>query len=491
MKQMYINGQFTAGHATEAIQVINPATEEILGEVPRGTAQDVETAVAAAKEAFPSWKRMPAWERAGMLHEVAAKIKTHEEELARLLTEEEGKPYEENEEELFWTYDTFHYYAELGRHDRGRYLPPGDPDQINFVIKEPYGVVGCIVPWNYPFLLLAWKLAPALAAGNTVVVKPSEFTPLSTLRLMEIAFDHLPPGVVNVLTGYGPEVGEPLVRHPDVPMIAFTGSVETGQRIAGIAAPMMKKLHLELGGKDPIVVAEDVDMATAVSGVAYAGLINTGQVCTSSERIYVHERLFDRFSEELADFVDKLRLGNGLDPQTDIGPMLRNHFREKVEGQMRAAVDAGAQVMVGGKRPTHLKKGFFLEPAVMVNVNHDMSIMRNETFGPVLPLMPYNDFDEAIRLANDTQFGLGACLFTHDAKLVKRFFEEVKAGTIWINDPLTDNFAGPFGGMKMTGGGRELGQEGIDEFYEVKHVHWDVEGRLKEFWYPYGKEQTP
>jgi betaine-aldehyde dehydrogenase len=486
MNQMYINGQFTAGHATEVIQVINPATEEILGEAPRGTAQDVEKAVAAAKEAFPSWKRMPAWERAGLLHEVAVKIKAHEEELARLLTEEEGKPYEENEEELFWTYDTFHYYAELGRHDRGRFLPPGDPDQINFVIKEPYGVVGCIVPWNYPFLLLAWKVAPALAAGNTVVVKPSEFTPLSTLRLMEIAFGHLPPGVVNVVTGYGPEVGEPLVRHPDVPMIAFTGSVETGQRIAGIAAPMMKKLHLELGGKDPMVVAEDVDMATAVSGVAYAGLINTGQVCTSSERIYVHERLFGRFSEELADFVHKLRLGNGLDPQTDVGPMLRNHFREKVEGQIRAAVDAGAHLMVGGKRPTHLKKGFFLEPAVMVNVNHDMSITRDETFGPVLPLMPYSDFDEAIRLANDTQFGLGACLLTHDAKLVKRFFEEVKAGTIWINDPLTDNFAGPFGGMKMTGGGRELGQEGMDEFYEVKHVHWDVEGHLKEFWYPYG-----
>ncbi len=487
MKQMFINGQFTSGHATETIQVINPATEEILNEVPRGTEEDVVAAVAAAKAAFPAWKRVPGWERAGMLHEVAAKMQAHEEELTRLLTEEEGKPFEENEEEVFWAYDTFRYYAELGRHDRGKFLPAGDPDQINFVIKEPYGVVGCIVPWNYPLLLLAWKIAPALAAGNTVVVKPSEYTPLSTLRLMEIAFDHLPPGVINVVTGFGPEAGEPLVKHLDVPMIAFTGSVETGQRIASIAAPMMKKLHFELGGKDPMVVAPDVDLTTAVSGVAYSGLLNTGQVCTSSERIYVHESLFGRFSEELADFVSKLRLGNGLDRQTDIGPMLRNHFREKVEGHINSAVEAGAKLLVGGKRPSSFDKGFFLEPSVLVNVDHSMAIMREETFGPCLPLMPYKDLDEAIQLANDTQFGLGACIMTHDARWVKRFFEDVKAGTIWVNDPLTDNFAGPFGGMKMTGGGRELGQEGFDEFFEVKHVHWDVEGALKDYWYPYGK----
>ena len=485
MQQMYINGRFTSGQATETIPIINPATEEIIDEVPRGTAADVDTAVAAAKSAFASWKKVPAWERAGMLHTIANKMQAHAEELIRLLTEEEGKPFIENEEEVFWTYDTFNYYAELGRHERGRFLPPGDPDQLNFVIKEPYGVVACIVPWNYPLLLLAWKAAAALAAGNTIVIKPSEYTPLATLRTIELAFAHLPPGVVNVITGYGLEAGESLVRHPDVPVIAFTGSVATGQRIAAIAAPMMKKLHLELGGKDPLVVAEDVDLTTAVSAVAYSGLLNTGQVCTSSERIYVHERVYGRFSEELAEFVANLRLGNGMHPQTDIGPMLRDHFRVGVEKQLDAALKAGAHLLVGGKRPSYLDKGYFLEPAVLVNVNHEMAIMREETFGPVLPLMPYTDFDEAIRLANDTQFGLGACLLSHDARLVKRFFEEVKAGTIWINDPLTDNFAGPFGGMKMTGGGRELGQEGLDEFYEVKHVHWDVEGKLKDYWFPY------
>jgi betaine-aldehyde dehydrogenase len=292
---------------------------------------------------------------------------------------------------------------------------------------------------------------------------------------------------MNVVTGAG-ETGEALVRHPDVPLVAFTGSVATGQRIASIAAPMMKKLHLELGGKDPLVVGPDVEMELAVKATAYAGLLNAGQVCTSSERIYVHESMIGRFSEELADFVGSLKLGNGLDHDTDIGPMLRHHFREKVEGQLADAVQAGAKLLVGGKRPSHLTRGFFLEPAVIINVNHNMSLMRDETFGPTLPLMPYHDFDEAIALANDTTMGLGASLLSHDAKLVKRFFEEVKSGTIWINDPLTDNFAGPFGGMKMTGGGRELGQEGIDEFYEVKHVHWDVEGKIKAYWYPYGKE---
>jgi acyl-CoA reductase-like NAD-dependent aldehyde dehydrogenase len=488
MQPFYINGQWTTGQASEGIAVVNPATEEIIGEVARGTAADVHAAVAAAKAAFPAWQRMTANERAGLLHEAANRIQAAAEVLAHLLIEEQGKPFIENEEEVYWTYDTFHYYAELARHERGRFIPPGDPGQINFVLKEPYGVVGCIVPWNYPLLLLAWKLAPALAAGNTVVIKPSEFTPLSALRLIDIAFADFPPGVINLVTGYGREAGEPLVTHPDVPMIAFTGSVATGQQIAALAAPLMKKLHLELGGKDPLVVAPDMDLDVAVSATAYAGLLNAGQVCTSAERIYVHESVFGRFSEELGDFVSKLRLGNGADPATDIGPLLRPHFREKVEAFIQEAVAAGGKLLTGGQRPSHLPRGYFLEPAVMVNVNHSMRLMREELFGPVLPLMPYKTFDEAIALANDTPFGLGASLMTHDARLVKQFFEEVKAGTIWINDPLTDNFAGPFGGMKMTGGGRELGQEGLDEFYEVKHVHWDVAAGLKDYWYPYGRE---
>lgn len=482
---MYISGKVTQGKATEKIDVLNPATEEVIGQAWRGTAEDVDAAVAAAKAAFEGWRKMPANQRAGLMHRAAGRMRENHQLLVESLTLEEGKPLEEHEEEVWWTEETMDYYAELGRHKRGLVLPPGDPAQFNFVLEEPWGVVGCIIPWNYPLLLLAWKLAPALAAGNTVVIKPSEFTPLTTLKLIELAFEEFPPGVVNVVTGYGAETGEPLVMHPDVKMIAFTGSLATGQRIASLAAPMMKKLHLELGGKDPMVIGPDVEIKVATRALAYSALLNAGQVCTSTERVYVHDSLYPQFTEELAEFVSSLRLGNGMDKGTDIGPMLRGHFREKVENQVADAVKAGAKVVVGGERPTEFEKGFFYRPTILVDVNHSMKVMTDETFGPVIPLMPYKDFDEAIRLANDSQYGLGACLMSNDTKLVKRFFEDVQAGSIWINDPLTDNFAGPFGGMKMSGQGRELGEAGFQEFLQVKHVHWDMEAEIKEFWYPY------
>ena len=482
---MFIAGKFSSGFAPEKIEVLNPATEDQIGEAPRGGALDAQAAVEAARQAYPRWRATPASERAALLHQVAANMRLHHDELVRLLTKEEGKPLPENEEELWWSEETFDYYAELGRHERGSVIPPGDPGQFNFVLKEPWGVVACIVPWNYPILLMAWKVAPALAAGNTVVIKPSELTPLTTLKLAEVAFSHLPPSVVNIVTGFGLEVGEPLVTHPEVSLLAFTGSLATGQRIAALAAPQMKKLHLELGGKDPMVIAPDVDIPTAVSGLAYAALINTGQVCTSTERVYIQESIYPQFTEELAEFVSRLRLGNGLDEGTDIGPMIRDKFRAKVNSQVEQAVQAGARLVYGGKIPPGLERGYFYQPTILADVNHSMRIMQEETFGPVIPLMPYRDFEQAIELTNDCQYGLGASLMTHDARLVKRFYENVQAGTIWINDPLTDNFAGPFGGMKMSGLGRELGQAGYDEFLQVKHIHWDFEGGLKPYWYPY------
>jgi betaine-aldehyde dehydrogenase len=487
MKPMWIGGEWTAGTAAGEIPVQDPATEEVLETVPRGTARDVEAAVAAARRAFEPWRRVPAAIRAEMLHEIARKIRAHQEELIRLLTLEEGKPWPENEEEILWSANTFDYYAELARHERGRVIPSPEPGQLSLVLKEPYGVVGCIVPWNYPILLMAWKVAPALAAGNTVVIKPSELTPLTTLRLAEVAMDHLPPGVVNIVTGYGPEVGEPLVTHPEVPVIAFTGSLATGQRIAALAAPMMKKLHLELGGKDPFVVGPDAPLELAVKALAYAALINAGQVCTSTERVYVPASIYHRFAEEIASFVSTLRLGHGLDPQTDIGPMAGPSYRAKVEDHVADALARGAHALTGARRPPHLPRGFFYEPTVLVDVDHTMKVMREETFGPVIPLMPYRTFDEAIALCNDNPYGLGACLMSHDPRLIRRFYEEVKAGTVWINDPLTDNYAGPFGGMKLSGIGRELGLEGLEEFRETKHVHWDIEGGEKPWWFPYGR----
>jgi betaine-aldehyde dehydrogenase len=483
--RMWINGEWADTRSAKVMQVIDPATEEVLDTVPAGSAEDVERAVSAARGAFATWKKTPAVERANLMHEAAAKIRTHFDELVQLLTHEEGKPVPENEEELDWSLNTIDYYAELGRHIRGRVLPSPEMGQLSLVLKEPFGVVACIVPWNYPILLLVWKIAAALAAGNTVVVKPASRTPLSTLRLVELAFDHFPPGVINVITGRGSEIGDALVEHPYVPVIAFTGSTAVGQHIARLAAGRMKKLHLELGGKDPFVIADDAPLDHAVEAVAYAALINTGQVCTSTERVYVPRSMLSQFSEALAAKVAGLRLGHGLDPSTDVGPMIGEPDRAQVERHVADAVDRGAQILTGGQRPVELERGFFYQPTVLINVDHSMLIMREETFGPTIPIMAYDSFDQAIALANDTNYGLGACLCTQDPRRVRRFYEEVQAGTIWINDPLTDNYAGPFGGMKMSGLGRELGIEGLDEFWQTKHVHWDIEGGIKEWWYPY------
>ena len=483
--KMWVEGMWVDSNSGQAIQVTDPASQEVLDAVPAGTPEDVERAVAAARRAFPGWRQTPAPERANILHQAAAKMRQHFEELARLLTLEEGKPLPENEEEIDWSINTIDYYAELGRHIRGRVIPSPDRGQLSLVLKEPYGVVACIVPWNYPILLLAWKIAPALAAGNTVVVKPASLTPLTTLRMIKVAFDHLPPGVINVVTGPGSIVGDALVTHPDVPVIAFTGSTAVGQHIARLTASQMKKLHLELGGKDPFVIADDAPLEAAVEAVAYAALINAGQVCTSTERVYVPASMMPQFAEAMADRVDQLRLGPGIESTTDVGPMIGESYRAKVENHIADAVAKGARVLTGGRRPPDLERGFFYEPTVLIDIDHSMSIMHQETFGPTIPIMAYSTFDEAIALANDSEYGLGACLYTHDARRVHRFYKEIKAGTIWINDPLTDNYAGPFGGMKMSGLGRELGEEGLEEFWQTKHVHWDIEGGIKEFWYPY------
>jgi betaine-aldehyde dehydrogenase len=486
MKGHWIDNQWDPGQSGETITVHNPATEEVLDQVPAGTKSDTYQAVESSKVAFSSWRKTPAIDRASLLHEVSAKIRTNWTELIELLTLEEGKPIAENEEELEWVVGTFDYYAELGRHYRGRVLPSPEPEnQLNLVLKEPYGVVGCIVPWNYPLLLLAWKVAPALAAGNTVVIKPSEMTPLTTLLMVEKCFAHLPPGVANVVTGFGNPVGEALVTHPEVPVIAFTGSLQVGQRISLQAAPMIKHLHLELGGKDAFVVGPDVDIESSAKALAYSALLNCGQVCTSTERVYVPENVNADFTEVLVEEVKGLRLGPGIEPGTDIGPMIGEKYRAKFEIHIQDARSQGAEILTGGKRPAEFERGFFYEPTVLTGLDHRMLIMSEETFGPAIPLMTYKTFPEAIRLVNDNRYGLGAVLRTNDARLAKTFFEEVRAGTIWINDPLTDNYAGPFGGMKMSGNARELGIEGLDSFLETKHVHWDFSPEPKDWWYPY------
>ncbi len=482
---MFINGEFVESLSGETFVVGNPATEETIDEVPRARAEDAEAAVRSAHAAWDDWRFMPGIEKCELLHAVARKMREHREELARLLTLEGGKPLIENMDEVEWVAACFDYYAEVGRHESGRVIPPVQRHQMNFVVKEPYGVVVCIVPWNYPLLLLAWKVAPALMAGNTVVVKPSEHTPLSTLLLAEVAFAELPPGVFNVVTGYGDEVGEPLVRHPLTPVIAFTGSVATGRRIATLAAERIKRVNLELGGNDPFIVCDDVDLDVAVRGAVWAAFLNMGQVCTSGERFYVFESVAEKFIDGFVEFTGKLRLGDPLGPDVDLGPMISAPQREKVEQKLDRVREMGARVLCGGKRPEKFSRGYFFEPTVVTGVDHTMPLMREETFGPVAPIMVVRGIDEAVALANDSEYGLGANILTNSLEYALTAAERIKAGTFWINDPLTDNDAGPFGGMRLSGGGRELGSEGIEEFRETKHIHLDYKLEAKPYWYPY------
>lgn len=487
MPNMLIDGQPVPAAAGATLAVHNPATEELIDHVPMASPEDARRAVAAAGAAFREWRRASAHDRAHALHEVAAKLRAHAEALATLMTLEGGKPLLENRDEIGWCADCFDYYAELQRNTRGRVIPSVEPSQLAMVLKEPYGVVAAIVPWNYPLLLMSWKVAPALAAGNAVVLKPSEMTPLSALRFAELCCDHLPPGVLNIVTGLG-DVGRELVVSPDTHMVAFTGSFQTGREIARLAAERVKKTHLELGGKDAFIVAEDADLDVAVPGVAWAALLNAGQVCTSTERVYVQESIAREFTGRLVEFVRTLRLGSGMEPTTDIGPLVGAKYRAKVEEHVDEARARGAAILTGGRRPPQLERGYFYEPTVLTGVDHSHRIMREETFGPTIPIMPYRSFDEAIALANDCDYGLGANLYTNDPRKVKQYYEEVKAGTCWVNDPLTDNDAGPFGGMKFSGGARELGEEGLEEFLETKHVHWDFSMQRKPWWYPYGAE---
>jgi betaine-aldehyde dehydrogenase len=480
--RLLIGGEQVAGTGP-ALAVENPTTEETLAEVGLPSDEQVDAAIAVARDAAREWAAMPAIERGELLHEVATRLRARTDEIARLMTLEGGKPLIENSDEVAWTAAAFDYYAEIGRNFAGRVVPSIESTQLALVLKEPVGVVGCIVPWNYPLLLLAWKLAPALAAGNTTVCKPSELTPLSTLMLAQ-CFEHMPSGVVNLVAGGG-DVGARLVADERVDCVAFTGSVETGKKIARVCADRIARINLELGGKDPFIVCDDVaaNVDVAARGGAWAAYLNAGQVCTSAERFYVMEPVYDDFLQAFVDHTETLVVGDPLDPGTDIGPLVSAGQRERVSAQVEAAVSAGATLVRGAES---LERGHYFTPAVVTGAPDETDLLREETFGPVAPIVRVRSLDEAIELANSTRFGLGANVYTRDMATVVRCMREIKAGTVWFNDPLTDNDAAPFGGMKQSGLGRELGQEGLEAFQETKHVHIETQIAPKEWWYPYG-----
>jgi betaine-aldehyde dehydrogenase len=476
----YVHGGYVAGTG-ERSDIVDPATEAVIGQLAHATPAEIDAAVEHANAAQKAWWAWSAVERAEALHEVARLMRANAARVGEALTREMGKPFRESHWEGGAGAGSIDFYAELARHDNGRVAGPAVAGQLHLTIKEPLGVVVSIVPFNYPVLLFAWQAAAGLAAGNAIIVKPSELTS-TTLLLLMASFRHLPPGLVQVVCG-GAEVGRRLVEHPHTHAVAFTGSVPAAQAVAQAAAKRFKPTLIEASGNDPFIVMPSAPVETAARGAAFAAFLNCGQVCTSAERLYVHADVYDRFVESLAAQARRLRVGNGLG-QVDIGPMASRRERDRFEQVIARAVAQGAKVVTGGRRPVHLDTGWFFEPTVL-EVTHDMEIMHGECFGPVAPVCKVASLDEAIRLANDSEVGLGANIYTHDLAEAMRAVNEIETGIVWVNTPLNDNDAVPFGGRKMTGMGRELGGEGLEQFRRSKMVMIAPQALPDPEWFPY------
>jgi acyl-CoA reductase-like NAD-dependent aldehyde dehydrogenase len=486
--RLFLDGEFVKSGSSTLLEVIDPATEDSIGQIADATDHEVDDAIVIAGRAQKEWHAIDARSRAVILHDIAAGLRQSKHRYAEYLTREEGKPFKESADEVSWCATAIDYYAELARHETGRLAGSTVPGQFHFSIKEPLGTVVIILPFNYPLVLLCWEAAAALAAGNAVIVKPHEQTSLTTLRFMD-AFAGLPKGLMQVVTG-GARVGQRLIASKDTHGVAYTGSVSVGQAVAKTCAETFKPCLIEASGNDPFIVMPSAPLEIAARGAAFAAYLNCGQVCTSAERFYVHEAVHDRFAALLTEEAKKLRIGNGLN-KVDMGPLATLKQRERFESMIARARKQGARVMTGGGRPADLNRGWFVEPTVLTDVTPDMEILNDEPFGPVAPICKVKSFDEALQLANASKFGLGANLYSLDTAEQFRAVREMQSGILWINAPLLDNDALPFGGRKLSGVGRQLGPEGLAQFQNTKFVMIDPQASKQDFWwFPYADTES-
>jgi aldehyde dehydrogenase (NAD+) len=485
--QLFVGGEFVDGLAGATIEVLDPHDCSVLAHVAEARAEDVDRAVAAAAAAFPAWSATPAAERGRLLLRLADAIEGHADELARLESRDTGHPIRDSRGlDVPRTAATFRYFGGMADKLQGSVVPV-EAGFLNYVERAPLGVVGQIVPWNFPLMFCSWKLGPALAAGNTAVLKPAELTPLSSLRVAELSAEvGIPAGVVNVVPGYGPTAGQRLAEHPGVAKVAFTGSTATGRRIVEASAGNLKRIQLELGGKGANVVFPDADLDAAVNGSAFASFHNQGQACIAGSRLILHADIADEFLDRFVTLARSIRLGNPLDETTEMGPLTSPMHRDRVLSYVKVALDEGADVLTGGKSPDEpaLAHGCYVEPTV-VRADPGSRVSREEVFGPFVTVTTFRSDDEAIALANGTDYGLGGGLWTRDLSRAHRMARAFRSGMVWVNAYKRVDPGSPFGGVGQSGYGREMGFEAMHEYTEAHSVWINVDARLPA-WYPRG-----
>ncbi len=484
---LYIGGQWKAASDGAAREIRCPADGELVATVAEATADDTGDAIAAARQAFDdaAWPATPERERADVLDRAADAIERDTKEFARAEALDTGKRIVEAEYDIADVVACFRYYAGVGGTDAGRVVDTGRADAISRIVHEPIGVCGLITPWNYPLLQASWKVAPALLAGNTFVLKPSELTPSTAILLMQALEEAgVPAGVANLVLGAGPTAGAPMSEHPDVDMVSFTGGTATGTRIAAAAAPTVKRVALELGGKNPNVVFADADIETALDFALTAVFLHSGQVCSAGARLIVQDELHDEFVDELARRAEQIRLGGPFDPDAETGPLISAAHRDKVEAYVSVGRAEGAVLRAGGHRPEepHLQHGFYYRPTILDGCRRGMTVVRDESFGPVLTVETFVDEDDAVSTANDTDYGLAGAVWTQDAGKGQRVAQRLRHGTVWINDYHPYVPQAEWGGFKRSGNGRELGPTGLAEYREIKHI-WQNTNPQPQHWF--------
>lgn len=484
---MFIGGRWVESSSRETFDVRNPATEEVIANVPLGTKEDAKSAIDAARETFDSgaWSNKTPAERSLILWKLAALVEANARKIATLESMNVGKTIKySRDSDLPFIIDNLRFFAGAARLLEGKSASEYSGLGTSIIRREPIGVVVGVVPWNYPLYIAVWKMAPALAAGNTVVIKPASLTPLTLLEFAKLAqIAGVPDGVLNVVTGPGEVIGEELATSPNVDMISLTGDTSTGKKIMQMASGNLKKVHLELGGKAPFIVLDDANIDAATEGAVVAAFWNSGQDCTAATRVYVHESIHDEFVKLLVEKAQNIRIGDPLDERTDMGPLVSGKQRERIEVYVRSGIEEGANLVHGGKRPENLKKGYFFEPTIFTGVEQKMRICQEEIFGPVLSVSGFSTVDEAVEKANDVIYGLASSVWGKDITDLVRIANRLKYGTVWINEHGVLTSETPHGGFKQSGFGKDLSLYSFEEYTQVKHIYIDQTGSVRKPWY--------